>query len=72
MASHSIPQRPLRYRATEQPFASGAFGPEADNDSPEDAPLGNGWFDSSFELRRGLEVIEWVLPDLGPGKPTPS
>jgi hypothetical protein len=73
MSSHSIPHRPLRYRATAgQTLTNSAFDPEGDDDSREDMPPSNGWFDSSFELRQGLEVIEWVLPDVGPGKPTPS
>lgn len=36
--------------------------PAGGSDLPEDedAPSGCGWFDSSWELRRGLKVIEHV------------
>jgi len=73
MSSHFIPQRAQRLRATDDRFKNSAFGPEGDDaGSPEDAPQGNGWFDSSFELRRGLDVIEWVLPEVGPGPAPPQ
>lgn len=34
----------------------------------EKEPFSNGWYDSSFDLRRGLEVTEWVLADFPSGK----
>ena len=73
MSSHFIAQSVQRLRATDDPFTNSAFVPEGDDaGSPEDPPLGNGWFDSSFELRRGLDVIEWVLPEVAPGQPPPQ
>jgi hypothetical protein len=70
MSSHSIPQRAARLRADEQAFTNNAFGADGDTgDSADDMPLCNGWFDSSFELRRGLDVIEWLLPDPKPLEP---
>ena len=72
MSSHSIVQRAPRRRCTEQPLRNSAFGPDGDDGNDEGAPISNGWFDSSFELRQGLEVIEWMLPDWVPGKPRPT
>jgi hypothetical protein len=35
-------------------------------DTPEDAPLmGPGWYESSWDLCRGLQVFEGVSPDDG-------
>jgi hypothetical protein len=64
MSDLSIAQRAARLRAAEQAFTNSAFS--ADGDGDDEVPPCNGWFDSSFELRRGLEVIEWVLPELAP------
>ena len=36
-----------------------------DEIDPGDAPKGPGWFDSSFDLRRGLEVSEGLPGDAG-------
>ena len=72
MSTHSIPQRALHHRAAGQRLVNSDFGPEGVDGSRDDVPPSNGWFDSSFELRRGLDVIEWVLPDIGPGKPPPQ
>jgi hypothetical protein len=65
MSSQSISQRAQRCRAAEQAFSNSDFSADGDR---ADTPFGNGWFDSSFELRQGLEVIEWMLPSFGPGE----
>ena len=71
MPSHSIAQRAARQRAAEQPFTDNAFQRDAHAaGNTEVVRPTNGWFDSSFELRRGLEVIEWVLgPEVKPAQP---
>ncbi len=63
MSSHSTPSRAAHLRAAEQAFTNSAFGADTEAAGSTGAQLSNGWFDSSFELRRGLDVIEWVLPD---------
>jgi len=41
------------------------------DDDPVAEPLGCGWFDSSFELRQGLQVVELALPERWPLDPPP-
>jgi hypothetical protein len=62
MSSQSIPPRAAHLRAAGQAITNSAFEADARVATGGDK-LFNGWFDSSFELRRGLDVIEWVLPD---------
>ncbi len=63
MSNHSTSSRAAHLRAAEQAFTNSAFGSNTEAAGSTDAQPYNGWFDSSFELRRGLDVIEWVLPD---------
>ena len=38
----------------------------ADDELPEDAVAGCGWFDSSLDLKRGLEVRELAWSEMSP------
>jgi hypothetical protein len=72
MPPHPCAQRaPRRRAASDPPFVNSAIGPDGE-DGNDELLHSNGWFDSSFELRQGLDVIEWVLPELGPGQKPPQ
>jgi hypothetical protein len=76
MSTPSNTIRAARSVSTHYPSPASGHGwstpnSRGDIDGDDDDAATNGWYDSSFDLRRGLEVIEWVLPDWVPGKPTP-
>jgi hypothetical protein len=66
-ASHPRPARrdDEGWRALRGGAAGQASGEPGDAPTPADAQGGPGWFDSSWELQRGLEVREGLPGDAG-------
>ena len=65
-----IEERNMAYRFT--PTSTGIQSPRREAAEPDDQPpmeaSGSGWFDSSFDLQRGLEVtvLDLAWPDTEP------
>lgn len=65
---------PLELRIEPAPRAEAAqtaCEPLRDDDPGAPIASGCGWFDSSFELRQGLQVVELALPERWPFDPPP-